>query len=316
MEKVNYQAEKIESALKVIKSECERLEELTTIRTGKIEKVELVHGAFGKGYTNVSGYAKKNCLGESNFETTAKTARIKTEEMFAVAKETHKNNIPALESNKKLADSVVLMFQNMGIGSTYSVYERKTNRHRNKEWIKHKSGFTSDISRCMITDDGFDQIERAYKQKLIDIDKFLSNMRAKKQEDDREIAKKEEKNKLLRLQMFLAVKYKMGADSLADDILNHFKDLDKYLDLGMAMVETRGDWSEGYYRVESALERFPVESPEDQLMFDNIQKTASDAEWGHDGRCFRDCTWNYDKVLEFCKKEILKDYQELSEMME
>ena len=64
------------------------------------------------------------------------------------------------------------------------------------------------------------------------------------------------------------------------------------------MSQTRGDWSEGYYRVSHALDRFKVETEEDGDIYRDVCSCFSD---DIDGRVFRDTTWNYSHIFESVK---------------
>jgi hypothetical protein len=68
----------------------------------------------------------------------------------------------------------------------------------------------------------------------------------------------------------------------------------KYLDLAVAGMETRGDWSDGCWRVENALSEFEVVTPEDKAIHEDWWSECNDFD---DGRQFRDCTWNYDRII-------------------
>ena len=67
----------------------------------------------------------------------------------------------------------------------------------------------------------------------------------------------------------------------------------KYRMLVQAMVETRNDWLEGFYRVANALTQFEIEDERDQEIYDDLLGCMD----SDDGRVFRDTAWNYNRLL-------------------
>ena len=73
----------------------------------------------------------------------------------------------------------------------------------------------------------------------------------------------------------------------------------KYLDLAVAMEKNRGDWSDGYSYVESALEVFSVENELDKEIYDELYEIVYTSAYDCvDGRHFRDCKHNYNWIYE------------------
>jgi hypothetical protein len=59
------------------------------------------------------------------------------------------------------------------------------------------------------------------------------------------------------------------------------------------MMQTRGNWSYGFYRVSDALGRFKIDSDTDKDIANEIVGCMND----DDGRVFRDCAWSYDRLF-------------------
>jgi len=92
------------------------------------------------------------------------------------------------------------------------------------------------------------------------------------------------------------------------DLLDVILEKDKYLRLGHYLLKNREDWNDGYSYAENGLNGFIVESDEDGLIAADIQNCIDN--WDGDGRCFRDCQYNYDHCFSLVKDEQLyKDYQ-------
>jgi hypothetical protein len=82
-------------------------------------------------------------------------------------------------------------------------------------------------------------------------------------------------------------------DSTGDDVLEALRGKDQRLDLAVAMMQTRGNWSYGFYRVSDALGRFKIDSDTDKDIANEIVGCMND----DDGRVFRDCAWSYDRLF-------------------
>ncbi|MNQ66527.1 hypothetical protein D3C85_810190 [compost metagenome] len=197
------------------------------------------------------------------------------------------------------------------IPSGYSTYEFKTNRSSKKTETRHTAGYLGDLSRNIKTDDGYtytaSQVER-YKETFTQI---ANNLKQKIRAVQAEKEKEEKNKKSVQVLARMQVKYGLNEHSMWEDVLEALDSKDKYFMLARAMEDTRGDWSEGFGRVEWAINKFVVESPEDKEIEDNIS-TFLDGEY-EDGRCFRDCEWNYSVLYGKAAAEVLKDYETLSE---
>jgi len=122
-----------------------------------------------------------------------------------------------------------------------------------------------------------------------------------------ELARQQEERRVRRI----ALAVKAGMDPLqcddVDDLLRFIATQDKYLNLAHAGVMTRNDWSDGPWAVEQALTDFKVESETDRDIASEWQQIVDDFE---DGRSFRDCEWNYNRVMELADPKPLALYHE------
>lgn len=114
----------------------------------------------------------------------------------------------------------------------------------------------------------------------------------KKAQFARENAERQRKNDLALAG--LIVRYSALESSDWRDMLALLCSKNKYLDLGIAGEETRGDWSDGFYRVAEALRRFKIEDERDKEIVADLAG-CMDSE---DGRVFRDTTWSYEALYE------------------
>lgn len=77
----------------------------------------------------------------------------------------------------------------------------------------------------------------------------------------------------------------------------------KYYDLILAMMKNRGDWSNGFNYVKTALMFFEAETEEDKEIAKELHEFVYNDEY-IDGRIFRDCKYNYNYLIEkFLTKE-------------
>ncbi|MNV78716.1 hypothetical protein D3C71_1722230 [compost metagenome] len=98
------------------------------------------------------------------------------------------------------------------------------------------------------------------------------------------------------------LRYELPLESSWSDVLDSLCEKDQRLDLAVAMQRTRGDWSEGPYRVKNALDRFQIETTEDKDIANDVLSCLDDFE---DGRVFRDTNWNYGRLFASVKDETL-----------
>lgn len=228
-------------------------------------------------------------------------------------KAAHEANLTAIENNLKIHEKVTLLMQDtLGIPSSYTTSEYKTSRSRNKTTIKHSAGYFGDLTRNIKTSDSYDYTTsqmKSYPSTFSRIaDQFIVNINKEKAEKEKEEKAKKSVQALARMQ----VKYGLDENSDWTDVLEALDSKCKYFALARALEDQRGDWSEGFDRVQCAVDSFVVETPEDQEIFDSLYELAYDEDLC-DGRVFRDAEYNYDVLYGFSSEEIIKDYNTLKE---
>lgn len=228
----------------------------------------------------------------------------------------HNANLPAIENNLKIHEKVsLLMRDTLKIPSGYSTYAFKSSRSSKKTETRHTAGYIGDLQRNIITSDGYEMKLRdlnAYPETFKRIANDLKGkIRAVEVEQEKEQKAKKEVLAKARLQ----VKYGLTEDSEWSDVLDALDSKCKYFKLARAMENTRNDWNDGYGRVQYAISAFPIDSPEDQEIFDEIHDLAYEYE-DVDGRIFRDCTHNYSFLYGKVDEELMKDYNTLYEYYE
>ena len=141
-------------------------------------------------------------------------------------------------------------------------------------------------------------------------DDFVNQVEKYKKENEDRLKREERENqrkeeyalRRTRAIRFGAVRGWMDINT-PDDFIDKAREADKYLDLASAMEATRGDWSDGFYRVRNSLNRFNVETPTDAEIVADVE-SCMDAD---DGRVFRDTDWNYNRLYGMVDNDLMRE---------
>lgn len=263
----------------------------------KIQPVEICN-AIGKCMSTLAGYAS----GLSSYRTPSnKTVAAHALQQLEVARlkdlATHQANLPAMEANKAIAARIEALMTEVGIPKSYRERDMKS-RARQPVYSTHAAGWLGDVQRNCRTDDSFSGATHTYERLLTEYKAFAQ--RAEKEAGELEAKRQREQADLLekrKADMELAtilLRYQLPIESDWSDVLEALRSKDQRLDLAVAMSQTRGDWSEGPYRVKDALDRFTIETTEDKNIANDVLSCLDGFE---DGRVFRDTTWSYDALF-------------------
>lgn len=256
-------------------------------------------GAVGKCQSNPAGYA--SYMGSHyrtpSAESVASYAMQQLEEARRKDVETHEKNLPALEVNKAIAARLEAFMTEIGMPRSHSERDTKS-RSRYPKNITVASGWISDMTRHIKVTDGFDYATSTYERLKRDYEAYAARAKAeaeaKRNEAQRQAdAEKEARRANVELAR-IVLRYELPEDADWSDVLDALREKNQRIDLALAMKETRGDWSEGPYRVRNAIDRFSIETDEDKAIANDILDCLRDFE---DGRVFLDTTWNYDRLL-------------------
>lgn len=222
----------------------------------------------------------------------------------------HERNLPKLQANKVIREKIIAVMKEAGIPDSYSERDLKS-RARFPKSIRHDAGYLGDLHRNIKINDGFDHATQTYNSLKARYDQYAQEAEQedakRKAAEEREAATKlEERRKNIKLAEII-LRYGLPETAEWDDILGALREKDQRLDLAAAMSQTRGDWSEGYYRVSDAISRFTVKTPQDAEIQTDILECFND---DIDGRIFRDTTWNYSRLFaEAEDQQLSKDVQ-------
>lgn len=211
--------------------------------------------------------------------------------------EAHERNIPKIEANQAQRDRIIALMKEIGIPDSYSEVDPRS-RARFPKRIRHDAGYMGDMARNLKVNDGFARATETYNSLKAKYDAYAVNAeqedsRAKAEQERLAAAALEKRRQDLKL-VEIILRYSLPEASEWDDVLSALREKDQRMDLAVAMYQTRGDWSEGYYRVSDALQRFVVSTPQDAEIQTDILSCFND---DIDGRVFRDTFWSYDRLF-------------------
>ncbi|MGJ3704593.1 hypothetical protein [Variovorax sp. AFSI2.2] len=270
-----------------------------------IQPVELC-ASIGKCMASPSSYASYvGRYQQENPRAVAAHALRELESARARDISTHEKNLPAIEANKAVAARIEALMAEIGMPKSYSERDTKS-RARYPKTIRHDAGYLGDLRRHCLTTDGFEAATHTYERLKKDYDAYAARAEEEAKQSDakkeREAAALVEKRKADMELAAVLLRYELPIDSSWSDVLEALRSKDQRLDLAIAMQLTRGDWSEGPYRVRNALDRFQIETTEDKDIANDVLSCLEDFE---DGRVFRDTSWNYGRLFASVKDEVL-----------
>ena len=248
---------------------------------------------------------------ESNIKTLddVKKYRDKYELEFKEIKEKHELNIPIIENNQKVYEQAIKFMQDLGLSKSESYQKRRYGKTYSKtaEWL-------ASIDKMIPTTDNFGSYEATYKSRIYSLDEFERKIKNENYKKEQEIKKEQEsKEKEVKLIKF-GLELKKEFNDLLEDIytVSYFRDFllnkDKFLCLAYNMESTRNDWSNGCYAVEDNLHLLDQSIQIERDIYDELYDFCDDFE---DGRCFRDCQYNYSVLYNMADDNILRLWQEL-----
>lgn len=248
---------------------------------------------------------------ESNIKTLddVKKYRDKYELEFNEIKEKHELNIPIIENNLKVYEQAIKFMQDLGLSKSESYQKRRYGKtySRTAEWV-------NSINSMIPTTDNFISCESAYKSRIYSLDNIEQKIKNENYRIEQKAKKEQEKKvqevKLIKFGLELKEKFKDLLDEIytASYFRNFLLNKDKFLCLAYAMESTRNDWNDGCYAVEDKLYLLDQSIELEKKIYNELQELCSDFE---DGRCFRDCQYNYSVLYDMVDEDILRLWQEL-----
>lgn len=303
-----------------IKYECESImRDVQSIQKKYDNKIKEYENKIQK-LTNCSGFKiqeiksieflKYSQFSFKNYYKWPSAAEAKLEKSYAEALEIEKENIKASEINKQIYTTVFNMMDLFGIPRSY--YGYKTGRSSKKTQMFYE--WPSEIAKLIPIYRG--SVKEIYEENLALINKWKEELENENKQKALAQEQKQKEQKNIYELAQIKVKYGIPAEYDEDSVMDTLLDKNKYLNLAYAMEKTRGDWTDGYYRVESAIDEFVPEQDNEidkEIMAEILDLCGSE---DIDGRCFRDCDYNYNVLYGMVPQDLLDDFKKVYNMLE
>ena len=247
----------------------------------------------------------------SSWKVAVARARKTVSEWRDKAEKIHASNMGAMANNKKARDRIESAMSAIGIPLTYTTYEYKTKRSREKTATNHLAGYRGDIGRWLPTDDSYEVEMKRYTELEKQIDEFEKKMLAEERQQAAEKERREQeeirKRKADLELVALLARYKLPIEADEYGLFDAIVESDKYLLLAHYMQANRNDWNDGPSRAQYGLNGFSVETEVDREIYEHVSDRINN--WDGDGRVFRDMEWSYDKIFELVPVDVYADYK-------
>lgn len=274
------------------------------IKSRDAEIARLKEDMFGGGFRELKKY--KTCSrSKSSYRSPGELRKV-VEESYKHDLSIKEENQVAIAHNRKLLEKAIQTMKGYGLPDEVVVVKKgrgyQTER-KAAEWLLA-------LRREAETVDGWPYIEAEYKRQIAECDKWQKEVDDAIARDERA---KESARKALDERIkagIVAVKYGMSATDSPLDVRDAIILKDQYLHLAHWMRKNRGDWSDGPEYAKCGLVGFTSRTPEDNEIVKEMIDLISN--WPGDGRCFRDCTWNYNRLFSMANQEIIADYEIVS----
>ena len=215
----------------------------------------------------------------------------------------HMENVKNAKSNLDTWQAVKNLLDRIGIKSTYYGYPSKRSHKKDTCYYNWVSEISNQIPTSY-KETHLEDVKKEKYNKLMSIyNAEISKINAEKQKIENEQKIKEE-NRTLAL---LLAKYDLDISCEWNDLLDTIIEKNKYLRLAYMLNQNRNNWNDGYSYAENGLNNFKIETELDQKIYDDIHSYFDDF---NDGRCFRDCEYNYDILYGIVdSKDLMKDFE-------
>lgn len=247
-----------------------------------------------------SYHDQANRFGRGSKKRTAEFALARLAEARAKDEAQAAENLIAMAHNLGIKTRVEALMAEIGMPTKVTEIDHKS-RSRFVKRITRDAGWVEDLRRECRVADGFDAATRSYQQLKERYDAFAA-----------EEAERRRQEKLANVELAeIILRYGLDREAEWSDVLDALRKKDQRLDLAVAMSLTRGDWSDGAYRVSDAFGRFTIHNDEDKAIANCIASILADFE---DGREFRDCDWSYGRLFgEAADQQLSTDIQKAME---
>lgn len=308
---LRYPADNLDKAVAAFKAELIRLQGLLDAQTGKIQNPvpypidKLTYGM------HMHDVGRPEYSRWGNSDPTPERALSRALKAYEESKLLVDGNRAICAENARIVNYLLDSMKNAGIPTIVEVIvsgpraSRVKRERQEAPWMK--------LGSQVKTRDTWEQSERWYQEFLQRVAKWQQEIDSKAQAEEQAKAKDKARIEAESRRIALCLKYGLDpVTTLEGDLRELILGKNKYLRLAYYLEKNRGDWNDGPSFAECGLNGFSIDTPDDQLIYDDINGYIVD--WDGDGRVFRDCTWNYSRIYAgFVPAELLADFRSLGQ---
>jgi Holliday junction resolvasome RuvABC endonuclease subunit len=222
----------------------------------------------------------------------------------------HETNIAAIENNQAIHVKVKQIMKDLGIPNNWSRSYFKTASSRKQTVETNAAGYIGDLNRNIPVSDESGRILSLITQAETRFKEYAKTLIQKIRTAQAEKEKIETAKKSTLALVRMQVKYGLTEDSDWSDVEDALQSKCKYFKLASAMEAVRNDWNDGFGPVQWAISDFEVVTPEDEEIYEEIHNLSYESD-ERDGRCFRDCQYNYSVLYAKVDAELMQDFETL-----
>ncbi len=265
----------------------------------------LTEGQNLGGYKALRAYPERN-LHSGKYTTVTKET---IERAYQQAEEIKTANAAIIAHNIKVRDAIVIFMESMGFKKEESYYKSIYAKKR----TTNVNGWWGEVNLKIPTSDGGCENFKSYLRGLEnELEKQEKDRLAAAERQKAELAFQEKEKEAHAYLIKTCIKYDLSAVNLTE-LRDSLMARCKYLTLAYWLEKNRGDWSDGTDFAERGLNAFYNHKDFDPDGVDTaIGAEISDLigeSWDGDGRCFRDCKFNYDELYSMADAGLYEDFQ-------
>lgn len=308
---VKYIKDYADSIQKLLDQKDVEIAKLKNNDFGKFKSLKS-NGTIWSEYLGVAPRSTGNYWGiERRPYSTPEEAQSALDATYAKALELDTVNAEISKHNSILRDKLLLLIESCGLAKT-QIQRKKRSSYKTEtvdaDWYSALKYIGPKCDAYHTSDS-----KRHYEDCKKKIDEWRKSIEQEKLEAKKaESARKSEREKSVNLG-YLITKYNLDKDIGEFEILGFILEQCKYLRLAHYMEKNRGDWNDGEYYASVGLDGFTCENTEDKKIEEEISGLISN--WDGDGRCFRDCKYNYSVLFAMVDSELLKDYDKAKQLI-
>ena len=250
--------------------------------------------------------------GSSPFRSPA-AAREHLNKMKAEADAVRDECFAVVENNKKVYAALHTVMTAAGL----STLERHVVGKVRTKTERRAAGWVTSLATQIPQGNPVAVFDAAYERSMKYIAEWGRKLEEQNAQKLREQDASQKKAKLEQTIGVMASKYGVDLPADAYSVMKAMLSKNKYLKLAHWLAKNRGNWTDGCDYARTGLDGFTVETPDDHAIVKELHGLCSD--WDGDGRVFRDCVWNYERLFGIAAAEVedlFDDYTAMREMVD